>query len=92
MFDNACTVRLAFDAITAFRIRDLSLLAIADFVVLTAGLAGFHPSKRQPLPGAQKFREGARFLSSAVVGIRARDDWNGKNPEKHGGRGDRLTH
>ena len=83
---------LAFDAITAFRVRDRSLLArerpddpasrhvneddirslcalashhgfkvprrppdmtIAGFVVLTGGLTGFHPSKRQPLPGTQ---------------------------------------
>ncbi len=88
---------LAFDAITAFRVRDLSLLArerpddpaerhvtrqditalralaahhglsvargppdmtVARFVTLTGGLAGFHPSKRQPLPGTRKLQEG----------------------------------
>ncbi len=105
---------LAFDAITAFRVWDLSLLArekpddparrhvtreditalcaldhgfkiprgppdmtIARFVVLTAGLAGFHPSKRQPLPGTQKLWEGVRFLSNAVITIRAMLNWDG---------------
>ena len=26
-------------------------MTMTDFVVLVASLAGFHPSKRQPLPG-----------------------------------------
>ena len=107
---------LAFDAITAFRVWDLSLLArerpddparihvteddiralcalathygfkvprgppemtIAGFVVLTGGLAGFHPSKRQPLPGTQKLWEGVRFLSNAVISIKAMQEWTG---------------
>ncbi|MCY3599100.1 MAG: IS4 family transposase [Acidimicrobiaceae bacterium] len=111
---------LAFDAITAFRVWDLSLLArerpddpaerhvtredvtalcalaahhgfkvprgppemtIAGFVVLTGGLAGFHPSKRQPLPGTQKLWEGVRFLSHAVIAIRAMQDWDGSEFE-----------
>ena len=111
---------LAFDAITAFRVWDLSLLArerpddpaerhvtreditalcalaahhgfkvprgppkmtIAGFVVLTGGLAGFHPSKRQPLPGTQKLWEGVRFLSNAVIGIRAMRHWDGNQSE-----------
>ncbi len=42
-----------------------------SFVVLTGGLAGIHPSKRQPLPGTQKLWEGVRFLSQAVISIRA---------------------
>ncbi len=114
---------LAFDAITAFRVWDLSLLArerpddpagrhvaredvtalcalaahhgfkvprgppdmtIARFVVLTGGLAGFHPSKRQPLPGTQKLWEGVRFLSNAVIGIRAMQDWNWDGSETEG--------
>ena len=109
---------LAFDAITAFRVWDLSILArerpndpasrhvteddiealralashygfkvprgppemtIAGFVVLTGGLAGFHPSKRQPLPGTQKLWEGVKFLSHAVITIQAMQKWNGKN-------------
>ena len=108
---------LAFDAITAFRVWDLSLLArerpddpasrhvteddiralcalashygfkvprgppgmtIAGFVVLTGGLAGFHPSKRQPLPGTQKLWEGVKFLSQAVIAIQAMQEWNRK--------------
>ena len=111
---------LAFDAITAFRVWDLSLLArerpddpagrhvteadiqalcalashygfkvprgppemtIAGFVVLTGGLAGFHPSKRQPLPGTQKLWEGVKFLSQAVVGIQAMLEWNRRKPK-----------
>ena len=109
---------LAFDAITAFRVWDLSLLArerpgdpagrhVADgdiralcalashhgfkvargppemtirgFVVLTGGLAGFHPSKRQPLPGTQKLWEGVKYLSHAAIGIQAMQEWSRKN-------------
>ncbi|MCY3980840.1 MAG: hypothetical protein OXF51_03525 [Alphaproteobacteria bacterium] len=36
--------------------------AVAGFVVLTVGLARFHPSKRQPLPGTQKLWEGMKLL------------------------------
>ncbi len=114
---------LAFDAITAFRVWDLSLLArekpddpagrhvtrqdvtalcalaahhgfkiprgppdmtIARFVVLTAGLAGFHPSKRQPLPGTQKLWEGVRFLSNAVITIQAMQNWDWDDSEMEG--------
>ncbi len=110
----------AFDAVTAFRVWDLSLLArerpddpaglhvareditvlcalaarhgfkvprappdmtVKGFVVLTGGLAGFHPSKRQPLPGTQKLWEGVRFLSQAVIAVRAVRDWEGGWPE-----------
>ncbi len=111
---------LAFDAITAFRVWGLSLLArerpeeparrhvtredvtalcalashhgfkiprgppemtIARFVMLTAGLAGFHPSKHQPLSGTQKPWEGVRCLSNAVIAIRAMLDWDGSEAE-----------
>ncbi len=54
-------------------------MTIAGFVVLTGGLAGFHPSKRQPLPGTQKPWEGVKFLSHAVVGIKAKEEWDRKN-------------
>ena len=95
---------LAFDMITAFRVRDLSLparedvtarralaarhgfrggpgMTVAGFVLLTGGLAGFHPSKRQPLPGTQKLREGVRVLSHAVIAIRAMQDRDGTETE-----------
>ena len=103
---------LAFDAITAFRVWDLTWLArtrandpaheyvpphdiemlcaltrfyqlksvrgppgpdmdIEKFVILTAGLAGFHPSKRQPLPGTQKLWEGSQILTQSVTGYQA---------------------
>ena len=103
---------LAFDAITAFRVWDLTWLArtrandlaheyvpphdiemlcaltrfyqlksvrgppgpdmdIEKFVILTAGLAGFHPSKRQPLPGTQKLWEGSQILTQSVTGHQA---------------------
>ena len=117
--DDLCKC-LAFDAITAFRVWDLCLLArerpndpasrhvteddiealcalashhglkvprgppemtIAGFVVLTGGLAGFHPSKRQPLPGTQKLCEGVKILSLAVIGMQAMQEWNGKKPK-----------
>ncbi len=54
-------------------------MTIAGFVALTGGLAGFHPSKRRPLPGTQKFREGVKFLSTAVIGIRAMQERGRKN-------------
>ena len=54
-------------------------MTVAQFVVLTGGLAGFHPSKRQPLPGTQKLREGTRLLSNAVIAIRAMQNRNGKS-------------
>jgi len=111
---------LAFDAITAFRVRDLSLLArgrpddpatwhvaedgiralralaahhgfrvargppdmtVVRFVTLTGGLAGFHPLRRQPLPGTRKLWEGVRLLSSAVIAIRAMRDREGNGTE-----------
>ena len=97
--DDADDLRkcLAFDAITAFRVWNLSFLArerpddpasghvtdedicalrvlashyrfkvsrgppemtVAGLVVLTSGLARFHPSNRQPLLGTQKLRDG----------------------------------
>ncbi len=84
---------LAFDAITAFRVRDLSELArgrpacrrggyqgtqcpglpswLQGPRAAIGGPAGFHPTKRQPLPGTQKLREGVKYLSHAVTGIRA---------------------
>ena len=56
-------------------------MTVASFVVLTGGLAGFHLSKRQPLPGTQKLWEGARLLSHAVIAIRAMQDWDGSQSE-----------
>ena len=53
-------------------------MTIAGFVVLTGGLAGFHPSKRQPLPGTRKLWEGVRFLSNAVIAIQAMQEWTGQ--------------
>ncbi len=49
-------------------------MTVARFVTLTGGLAGFHPLRRQPLPGTQKLREGIRFLSGAVIAIQAMRD------------------
>ena len=104
---------LAFDAITAFRVRNLTFLArerpddparmyagpdeievlfalaaslgptpprgppdpdVRTFVVLTAGLAGFHPSKRQPMPGNRKLWQGMVALSGGVMGYQAMRD------------------
>ena len=104
---------LAFDAITAFRVWDLTWLArdrpdepaadyvqqdeitvlfavakrlnvrvprgppepdIKTFVILTAGLAGFRPTKRQPMPGTKKLWQGLMTLSPAVLGYQAMRD------------------
>ncbi len=56
-------------------------MTIARFVVLTAGLAIFHPSNRQPLTGTQKLREGIGFLSQAIIGIQAMQDWYGNQSQ-----------
>ena len=104
---------LALNAITAFRVRNLTFLArerpddparmyagpdgievlfalaaslgptpprgppdpdVRTFVVLTAGLAGFHPSKRQPVPGNRKLWLGMVALSGGVMGYQAMRD------------------
>ena len=57
-------------------------MIIASFVVLTGGLADFHLSKHQPLPGTQKLWEGVKLLSYVVIGIRAMQDWDGNNWEE----------
>ena len=57
-------------------------MTIAGYVVLTGGMAGFHPSKRQPLPGTRKFWERVRFLSNAVIGIQAMKEWTGKTEKE----------
>ena len=48
---------------------------IRTFVALVAGQAGFHPSKRQPLPGTQKVWQGVKILSAAVIGWNALREW-----------------
>ena len=109
--------RVAFDAITAFRVWDLALLAcekpddparrhvaqddiytvcflaedrgfkvprgppemdIRTFVVLAAGLAGFHASKRQPLPGTRKLWQGLKILRYGVNTVQAQRKWKRK--------------
>ena len=54
-------------------------MTIRGFAVLTGGLAGFHPSKRQPLPGTQKLWEGVKYLSHAAIGIQAMQEWSRNN-------------
>ncbi|MYI82968.1 MAG: IS4 family transposase [Chloroflexi bacterium] len=108
---------VAFDAVTAFRVWDLSWLGrnrpddpatwhvdretvevllllaqayrlkiprgpptVAAFVALAGGLAGFHPKKRQPLPGTGKLWQGLLDLNTSVFAIRAlreqhSEDW-----------------
>ncbi len=56
-------------------------MTVARFVVTAAGLAGFHPLRRQPLPGTQKLREGVRVLSGAVTAIQAMRDREGNGRE-----------
>ena len=113
---------LAFDAITAFRVRNLTFPArerpddparmyagpdeievlfalaaslgptpprgppdpdVGTFVVLTAGLAGFHPSKRQPMPGNRKLWQGRSRFREGSWDIRPRvttdaDGWKNR--------------
>ncbi len=49
--------------------------AIAEFAVNTARLAGFIPSKRQPLPGTHKLWEGCLILSLFTENYRAMRDY-----------------
>ena len=58
-------------------------MTIAGFVMLAGGLVGFHPSKRQPLPGRRKLWEGVRFLSNAVIGNQVMQEWESK-PKRRG--------
>ncbi len=103
---------LAFDAMTAFRVRDLQLparespdspaerpvspesvgavvihaaygrvigqrappepdMTVARHVTPVAGLAGFRPTKRRPLPGTRKPWQGLRILNVAETHARA---------------------
>ena len=52
--------------------------AVADVVALAGGRAGFHPSRRQPPPGTEKLWRGLPFLSNAVIGMRALNQWSQK--------------
>ena len=44
---------------------------IRTFVVLATGLAGFHTSKRQPLPGTRKLWKGLKILWNGVNTVQA---------------------
>ncbi len=55
--------------------RDPPEMTMERYVVLTAGQAGIHASKRQPLPGTQKLWEGLQILSIAVSGYRTIREW-----------------
>ncbi len=46
-------------------------LDIRTFVIDAARFAGFRPSRRQPLPGAQKLWSGLRYLQWALLGYQA---------------------
>ncbi len=48
---------------------------IADFAVNVARVAGFIPTRRQPMPGTQKLWEGYMFLSLFVENYRAMRDY-----------------
>ncbi len=48
---------------------------VAEFAVITARLAGFIPSKRQPMPGTGKLWEGYLILSLFTEDYRAMHDF-----------------
>ena len=52
--------------------------------MLTGGLAGLHPSKRQPLPGTQKLWGGIRILSYTVITVRAMQNRTGTKANRKG--------
>lgn len=120
---------VAFDAITAFRVWDLTWLArnrasglairhmekeeievllllaksyrlkaprgpptIAAFVALTAGLAGLHPNRRQPLPGIRKPWEGLLDLNTSVHAIRTLREQQNGDREFDNGDDERMDH
>ena len=51
---------------------------IRTFVVLVAGLAGFHASKRQPLPGTRKLWQGLKILWYGINTVQAQRTWKRK--------------
>ncbi len=51
---------------------------IRTFVVLAAGLAEFHTSKRQPLPGTRKLWQGLKILWYGVNTLQAHRKWKRK--------------
>jgi len=65
---------------------------MAALVVLTGGLAGFHPKKRQPLPGVKKLREGLLILNTSVHAIRALRDHQNEQGEWDTGIGERVDY
>ena len=61
----------------------------AEFLPTPASVAGFHPSKRQPMPGTTKLWQGMTFLSGAVLGYQAMRDRRQNRWEN--GDGDALS-
>ena len=57
--DGGCILYVRLPALRVIRARPPpGRTTIGEFAVGVAGLAGFHPRKAQPLPGAQKLWEG----------------------------------
>ena len=54
---------------------------VADFAVLAGGLAGFHASRRQPLPGTMKLWEGLIILNTSVLAMQAFKEGRMENGE-----------
>ena len=63
--------------------RPPASLTVAQPVVPTAGLAGFHPSERRPLTGAQKLWQGEKIPSRDIRGAETMNG-NRSTPEGDG--------
>ncbi len=88
--NHAITVFRVWDGMLLARARPRRLpgsrgppdtLTIQTFVVLTAGLAGFYPSQRQPMPGTQKLWQGLQLLKADVIGDEAMPAGNESEPK-----------
>ncbi len=65
---------------------------LATFVVLTGGLAGFHPSKHQPLPGVKKLWEGLWDLNTSVYAVQALRNHQNESGEWNIGIAERVDY
>ena len=68
---EAVVIHAAYERVIGQRAPPEPDMTVARYVTLVAGLAGFRPTKRQPLPGTRKLWQGLRILNVAETHARA---------------------